>query len=216
MRIFLTAFLLCISSAVLALNYSESGTGPAVFILYTADITKAPGIPQLRDVLVASGHKVVLVDIPCHGNESGELECWRSRIDRGITFDGYVSEVQRLMVRLNAKAVIGISRSGYLALLIASTNNKQVSYVLISPVVSLGDLQEFAGAKKSKEIIADNLVGKRIFLTIGRDDDRVNTQRSIELAKSTASITLLLTNTRGHFHADIDRVIVDWLQSGRY
>lgn len=170
----------------------------------------------LRNTLKEAGFKVVSLTYPCHGKETGGLACWRQRLERGDTFDQFVDSAVATVKETNAKALIGISRSAYLAALIAERGPQTVSYALIAPVLNLSDLQEFAGAQPFRSTSCETLNGRRVFITIGRNDQRVNTKRSVDLANSCAGVTLLLTNTDGHFHADIDRVIVDWLKSGSY
>lgn len=208
---FLLVLLLALQGC--SIRHVSFGEGPAVFILSTVETIEDPSMTPLRDMLVEAGYKVIALDFPCHGKETGGLECWRSRIEKGETFDAYVSDVLKMLDEENAVAVIGVSRAGYLTLRIAERDTGKRVYGLISPVVDLLDLAEFKGVKSAPGINPKYLTGKRIFLAIGKSDDRVNTDRSVWLAKEVQSVKLLLTDTEGHGHPPIDQELVQWIRT---
>ena len=170
-----------------------------------------PNYAIIRNALTGAGYKVSAVDVPCHAPGEAQLQCWRQMYNRGESFDAFVAGTVARMD--NIQVVVGISRAGYIALLIAAVNREPVKYVLLAPVVDLFDLAEFDGAVPMLNHDARNLplTGKQIFLAIGRADTRVSTATSIDLAARFRDVHLVLTDTPDHSQPRVEPEILHWL-----
>lgn len=218
MRHLLLGFLLFSQIAHADLRSSSVGSGPAVIVISTVEGINDPSMTPLKGMLLGAGYRVIAVDFPCHGkgqNTDLGLECWRAMYEHGKTLDAFANELNNFATKENAVAMVGVSRAGFIALHVAALDKRGMSYVLISPVIDLGDLQEFRGAHRLSSWDAKLLPvsGKRIFLAIGKHDDRVSTESSVDFAKRFHA-HLLLTNTEGHSHPPIDDKVVDWIKRG--
>jgi len=188
------------------------GSSGIVFILWTGK--KERDLVSLEKNLKDAGYRPKLLPTLC----DGDLQCW-ARLKEG-DFTDYVARAAKRVHDQKPAAVIGISRYGYLALLLAAKDEGQTSYAVISPVVNLLDLEEFRGQKKTSisdiRDLADSLQGKRIFIAIGRYDTRVNTFSSITLTRKVPSITLLMTASNGRNYPPVNRIVVDWIKRESY
>lgn len=179
--------------------------------------------------LAKNGWLVVSLDIPGHGTQhrAGEpagIAAWRTRIEKS---DPYVDE---LATRVSAMldflikngytdpsriAVEGTSRGGFLAAHMAAREPRFKAVIMYAPVCDLADVTEFHRIEKNPRLqalalahLAPKLADRRIWVIIGNDDNRVNTDRAIQFTREVVhaakqkklapAVTLSVTATPGH------------------
>ena len=148
------------------------------------------------------------IDLPCHGlerrdGEPAELAGWRHRLERGE--DPIAANNRRLselldhlvgtgLVDPRRIAVIGTSRGGFLAVHFLAHDPRVACAAAYAPVTDLAALREFHGAEAVPAVrmaallrIADALAGRPLWMTIGGNDERVGTDRAIQLAADIAA-----------------------------
>lgn len=188
---------------------------PTLFFLAAdGDSTlRDPSFLQCGAELQKIGVFCVSVDLPGHGAETraGEppgLVAWRARIDAGenplvdlsarITsvIDHLAATKQTDLTRLG---VCGVSRGGLAALHASAADPRLKCVVLYSPVTSLPALLEFEDAEPTKLLreldlasIADALVQRDIWLTIGDHDERVDTDAAVQFARRVSDAAAML------------------------
>lgn len=197
------------------LGDAPSEPSPTLFFL-AADgnsTLRDPSFLQCGAELHGAGVFCLSIDLPGHGAESrdGEpqgLAAWRMRIDAGenplkdlsarITsvIDHLAATKRTDLTRLG---VCGVSRGGFAALHASAADPRLRCVVLYSPVTSLPALLEFEDAEPTNLLreldlasIANSLVQRDIWLTIGDHDERVDTDAAVQFARrvSDAAATL--------------------------
>ena len=157
--------------------------------------------------LQADGFLSLAIDPPAHGAdrrdaEAGDLSSWPTRVHEP---DGlirpFVERVGRVLDQLVAErsvderriVAIGTSRGAFCALHLAAADSRVKAVAARSPVVDLRDLSEFASvatdpalAELSLESVVPALADRPVWISIGNDDRRVNTDRAIAFARSLA------------------------------
>jgi len=151
------------------------------------------------------------VDVPCHDEDSrpGEpsaLKGWRFRLDQGENFIApFVEKCRAALDHLIKEgytdpqrvAVAGTSRGGFCAFHFAANEPRVKWVVAFAPVTDLPVLEEFRGLEnhaltKSLGVanLADNLVGKHIWICIGNNDARVGTDQCFAFTRKVAQTDL--------------------------
>lgn len=194
--------------------YAQLGYRGDLAIVLTSTADKALGgkATSLPAELRKRGFVVVSVDLPCHGRERGELDCWARRAPTGDFVTPFLGKLRRVAADMRRRGVVngdrvlvaGISRGGYLAM--RSAVLPEVTDVLaMCPVTDLGRLREFAGVPvpASYRLNPSLLAGERLFLQIGSQDQRVGTDATLALASAIsqaggADITLHMGPSPGH------------------
>lgn len=150
-----------------------------------------------------SGWLCVSIDLPCHGTQQREgesgLASWRTRVEGG---EDFVKEFNQRMSGVldflvehgytdpKQVAACGTSRGGFLALHFAASDAGVGCAAGFAPVTDLAMLSEFQGAEghpltKQLSLVnqADKLAGRRVWIGIGDQDQRVSTDAAIHLAR---------------------------------
>jgi dienelactone hydrolase len=159
---------------------------------------------QAGNLLAEKGWLCVSLDLPCHGTqrrkgEAAELKGWRERIDAGENImDEFTGRAKKVLDHLIAEkytdpdrvATCGTSRGGFSACHFAIAEPRVKCVAAYAPVADLAMLREFRGAENSPLVKslalanhADQLAGRGVWIVIGDNDQRVNTDNVIEFAR---------------------------------
>ena len=194
--------------------------------------------------LAKRGFLCVSINLPCHGDQQvdGEPEGllgWSYRAARGsdfvAEFNNRLSKVLDHLVKQGLSdpekiAACGTSRGGFLALHAAIHDPRVKCVAGFAPVTDLSVLSEFKLTSeyqlvKKYNLIkrANDLAGRKVWILIGDQDKRVNTDNAVQLAreisresrenKLLSKVTLhVLPEPRGHMiPAGADRMAADWI-----
>ena len=184
----------------------EAGKGPAPTVLVFGGGMRA-GLEDrsgtLCWILARHGFLSVALDSPCHGEDqrSGEpfgLAGWRDRLEKGEDFlADFLKRTSSVLNHLIRRRVadpgrivaFGSSRGGFLALHFAAIEPRVGSVVAFAPVTDLLALREFQGtrdqaAARSLDVmeLAPKLAGRRLFIQMGHNDERVGGGHAIDFA----------------------------------
>jgi predicted esterase len=165
------------------------------------------------NIFLAAGHRVASFDLPNHGdlvNEFGEgLEGMAAAMAAGVDVFGEIAETGSSFIdfvlekNLTTEGVIvldGTSRGGCAALHIMANDLRVLATAVHYPLTYLPIVREFSHladneiVKKTNAIsLVDKLADRRIFISIGETDPRVDSRRTFELhaAISAASHRIL-------------------------
>ena len=183
-----------------------SNPAPTLFILSgtAASSLGDAYFRQCGNQLIEKGFLCVSLDLPCHGSEKYKdepegLEGWAFRIKHGQAFVGEftskLSEVLDYLVAekysdLNRIGACGTSRGGFIALHWAAKEKRIKCVTAFCPVVKLSVLDEFRGLEQQclvkntdLDISTDKLADKAIWIVIGDQDTRVDTDSVIKFAR---------------------------------
>lgn len=135
------------------------------------------------------GHRVVSFTV---GSMPGDLAKLKDNVVQGpdptLDFIGEAKAilnycVEQKWVKPDRIIVTGISRYAYLALRLMAADERLKIGGGFAPVTDWRDLAEFADARERTEVInmqlsrfVEQLAGKKIYLSIGSHDERVNTR----------------------------------------
>ena len=154
-------------------------------------------------ILARHGFLSVALDSPSHGDDqrSGEpfgLAGWRDRLEKGEDFlADFLKRTSSVLDYLIQKRITdpewivayGSSRGGFLALHFAAVEPRIGSVVAFAPVTDLLALREFQGtrnkaAARSLDVmeLAPKLAGRRLFIQMGHNDERVGGRHAIDFA----------------------------------
>ena len=154
-------------------------------------------------ILARHGFLSVALDSPCHGEDqrSGEpfgLAGWRDRLEKGEDFLAeFLKRTTSVLDYLIRKRITdpewivayGSSRGGFLALHFAAVDPRIGTVVAFAPVTDLLALREFQGfrdkaAARSLDVmeLAPKLAGRRLFIQMGHNDERVGGGHAIDFA----------------------------------
>ena len=194
--------------------------------------------------LAKRGFLCVSINLPCHGDQQidGEpegLSGWSYRAARDsdfvAEFNNRLSKVLDHLVKQGLSdpekiAACGTSRGGFLALYAAIHDPRVKCVAGFAPVTDLSVLSEFKLTSecqlvKKYNLIkrANDLAGRKVWILIGDQDKRVNTDNAVQLAreisresrenKLLSKVTLhVLPEPRGHMiPAGADRMAADWI-----
>ncbi len=228
----------------------EVGKTPAPTLLVLAhgieDMQREPVYTEIAGLLSQQGWLSVVIDPPCHGEdvrpgEPAQLQGWRHRLEHDdefvAAFNAKVRDVLDALVKDKVTdpervAACGISRGAFLAFHLAAAEPRIKAVAGISPVTNLLALREFADTSQRKKFeqldvrrLAPKLAGRAVWLSIGNNDTRVNTDDAIaftrEVVRATARpdmpdgvipVELLVAPTAGHSKIDqAHELLAAWL-----
>jgi dienelactone hydrolase len=200
----------------------QKGAAPApTLFVFAGDIQTSltsKDYNRIGSLLAKHGFLSVALDIPCHGanvrpgESAGTISGWRMRLEKGedpiAPFTRRVTEVLDYLVKEgytdpNRVAAAGTSRGGFIALHVAAAEPRIRTVVAFAPVTDLLAVREFQGMEKHAGTnalhvghLADKLAGRSVWLCIGNNDERVDTDQAIaftrKLVKTAAAKKLSL------------------------
>lgn len=228
----------------------EEGPPQPLLFLFQGGIESALAEPLYTEVarlLAPAGVLSVVLDAPAHGadaapGEPPELGGWAYRVGHGKPFlDPFLDRVSAALDHFIAVgwadpqriAACGTSRGGFLAFHVAAHDLRIRAVAGIAPVTDLAALREFSSLNPTPDAsglalatLAPRLAGRPVWLCIGNDDTRVDTDRAIAFARAVVAanralpsppspipVDLLVQSTPGHrsFAAD-HRRLSTWLR----
>lgn len=211
----------------------EKPAAPAPTLLVFAggftDTLANPEFAEVGNLVARQGFLCVSVDVPCHGEDvlSGEpsgLDGWRYRLERGDDLvTAFAAKVSAALDYLIAEgytdperiSACGTSRGGFIALHLAAAEPRVKQVIAFAPVTDLPVVREF-NALKDHELTnslklarhADRLADRGIWLCIGNNDERVDTDEAIAFTRAvvkaaaaagrTADVELHVMTSPGH------------------
>jgi len=218
---------------------------PTLFVFATGveDTLASEDFNKAGRLLAAKGWLSVALDLPCHGKdtkpkEPAGLDGWRHRLEHGDNVvSKFVTKASAVLDYLIKEgytdpkqvAACGTSRGGFIALHFAAAEPRVKCVAAFAPVTDLLALREFHGMGKhagtrSLAIInhADKLAGRSIWLCIGNNDERVDTDKAIAFTrkvvaeavarKKPAPVDLHVMATEGHrVHATAHEEAARWI-----
>lgn len=221
---------------------------PTLFVFATdfGNSLRAEEFNKIGRLLAKDGVLCVSLDVPCHGKdqksgEPGGIGGWRNRLEKGDTFvPAFTTKASAVLDHLikegytdsSKVAACGTSRGGFIALHFAAAELRVRSVVAFAPVIDLLALREFSGMKehaatKSLNLIqhADKLAKRRVWLCIGNQDVRVNTDDAIAFTRAVVRaagapntvvpVELLVMPTMGHsIHATAHAEAAAFVRAG--
>ncbi len=195
-----------------------------VFALGIEETLCSAAYNQVGDLLWERGVTCVSLDLPCHGadrrrQEPDGLDGWRRRLDAGEDIVGsFAARASAVLDRLTAIgeadpdkiAVWGVSRGGFMAYHWAARDKRVRCAAAAAPVTDLLALTEFRDVL-NREVVetlalvrfADDLADRAIWICIGNNDRRVDTDSAIGFARSVTAAAV----ARG-FDARVDLHVV--------
>lgn len=243
------ALILPTGQRCLVLGRAEGPPQPMLFV-FQGSIDSALAEPLYTEVarlLAPAGVLSVVLDAPAHGadaapGEPPELGGWAYRVGHGKPFlDPFLDRVSAALDHFIAVgwadpqriAACGTSRGGFLAFHVAAHDLRIRAVAGIAPVTDLAALREFSSLNPTPDAsglalatLAPRLAGRPVWLCIGNDDTRVDTDRAIAFARAVVAanralpsppspipVDLLVQSTPGHrsFAAD-HRRLSTWLR----
>jgi dienelactone hydrolase len=193
---------------------------PTLFILAAGmeDTARQPIYFEVGRLLTREGYICVTLDPPCHGadarpGEPAGLQGWAARLEKGedpiASFNARARAVLDHLVKTGVTdpahvAACGTSRGGFLAYHFAAVEPRVRAVAGFSPVTNLLALAEFANLKQhepTKQLglvhHATKLADRAIWLSIGNNDARVDTDDAITFARKTSAAAIAAANPRG-------------------
>ena len=164
------------------------------------DMQREPVFTEVSRLLATKGYMSVVIEPPCHGedrkaDEPAGLAGWRHRLDHGENVvQAFKAKARSVLDHVIAQgladpdclAICGTSRGGFLAFHFAASEPRIKAVAGISPVTDLLALTEFKGAaadgaadKLALTHIVPQLLGRPVWLSIGNNDQRVDTDPAI-------------------------------------
>ncbi len=227
------------------LGSKSSAPAPTLFVFATSleeALTRAE-FNKAGHLAAKQGYLCVALDLPCHGQdvqaqEPTGLSGWRARLEKGDQLvPGFVAQASAVLDHLIKEgytdprqvAAIGTSRGGFIALHFAAADGRVRSVAAFAPVTNLLALREFAGMDKhaltqalALSQSADKLAGRHVWICIGNQDERVNTDDTIAFTrklvaaavaqKKPAPVELHVMPTLGHqIHGTAHEEVAAWL-----
>lgn len=202
---------------------------------------------EVARLLAPQGWVSVILEPPCHGedardDEPGQLDGWRYRIEHDGPFleafnaraTAVLDElIQQKLTDPNRVAACGTSRGGFVAYHFAAAEPRIRAVAGISPVTRLNALREFSTTEHPEKVepfnaihLAPKLTGKAVWLSIGNNDARVNTDDAIAFTRAVVNasaaaaspdaripVDLFVARSSGHSKVDqAHELLAGWLQ----
>ncbi len=232
-----------ITVRVLTPPAEKRAENPALFLAFALDrnttLTKRPYC-LAAEYFLENGHRAASFDLPSHGDRVGAqrsgIDGFRDAFIAGNdVFTGFVAEgkaaidecIKRGLATPGRIAVGGTSRGGYMSLRLLAGDDRIAAGAGFAPVTDWRALREFDADKTRDDVAALHLtnsvkgmIGKPVFVAIGKTDDRVSTAQCQTFAEA-----LVKANTEaGHPTDVVDFHLTDdaghslsepWYEKGR-
>lgn len=202
---------------------------------------------EVARLLVPEGWISVILEPPCHGedardDEPKQLDGWRYRLENDRPFlDAFNTRatavldelIQQKLTDPDRVATCGTSRGGFVAYHFAAAEPRIKAVAGISPVTRLTALREFSTTTQLEKVepfnainLAPKLAGKAVWLSIGNNDARVNTDDAIAFTRAIVAasaradspnalipVDLIVARSSGHSKIDqAHELLAKWLQ----
>jgi dienelactone hydrolase len=182
-----------------------------IFALDTAGTLNDATYRQAGNLLAKKGWLCVSLDLPCHAaqqrdGEAAQLKGWRQRVDAGENImDEFTGRAKKVLDHLiaekytdpNRVAACGTSRGGFSACHFAIADPRVKCVAAYAPVADLASLREFRGAESSPLVKSlalashvDRLSGRGVWIVIGDNDKRVDTDNVIGFARKLSAASV--------------------------
>ncbi|MFA6564674.1 MAG: prolyl oligopeptidase family serine peptidase [Verrucomicrobiia bacterium] len=169
------------------------------------EMQQQPVFTEVARLLAKQGWMSVVIEPPCHGEdrrpeEPEGLAGWRHHLDYGEdVVQAFNAKARAVLGHVIAQgfadpgrlAICGTSRGGFLAFHFAAIEPRIKAVAGISPVTDLLALAEFKGTatdsaaeKLALTHIAPKLIGRPVWLSIGNNDERVDTDCAIAFTRA--------------------------------
>ena len=232
-----------ITVRVLSPPEGKLAADPALVLTFAMDrATSLSARPYCfaAEYFLEQGHRAASFDLPAHGDRidarGSAIEGMRNRFVAGdYPFAGFVEDgkavidecIKRGLAKPGRIAVAGTSRGGYMALRLLAGDRRVAAGAGFAPVTDWRELREFAADKDRADVAAlqlanfiPGMLGKQVYVAIGKTDTRVGTRRCQEfvdaLTKASsdaggkaASVEFHLTDDGGHSCGE------EWYDRGR-
>jgi dienelactone hydrolase len=210
----------------------EKGPAPAP-TLFVFATTIEPALTSLTynkvgGILAKHGYLCVSLDLPYH--PGGELDGWAEATKMGERWlPEFVSKVSQILDYLIQEgytdpqkvAVAGSSRGAFVAMHIAAADQRVKCAIGFVPVTDLTQLTEFAGLKDSEYAkslslmnVAGKLAGRPIWVAIGSNDERVNTDKAIEFTRKVVAASIARKPPTSAEYVDVELHVMPWPDHG--
>ncbi len=179
---------------------------------------------KVASIVEQHGYLCVALDLPCHPGEG--LTGWASAVRKGdAVVPDFVSKVSQVLDYLIKEgytdpervAVAGTSRGGFIAMHFAAADPRVKCAVGFALVTDLTELQEFADLKEnplanslSLANVAEKLAGRSIWVSIGNNDQRVNTDKAIEFTRKVVAASMDRKNPAAADPIDVALHVMPW------
>jgi dienelactone hydrolase len=169
------------------------------------EMQREPVFTDVARLLAKQRWMSIVIEPPCHGedrqrDEPEGLAGWRYRLDHGgVVVQAFHAKARAVLAHVISQgradpariAICGTSRGGFLAFHFAAVEPRIKAVAAISPLTDLLALREFSGtapnsaaAKLALRHIAPQLIGRPVWLSIGNNDQRVDTDRAIAFTRA--------------------------------
>ena len=217
-----------------------------IFAHAIEEMQKQPVYTEVAAILAERGWISVVIDPPCHGEdrrdgEPAQLDGWRHRLEQqGEFLAAFTTRASAVLDQLikdgitdvERVAVCGTSRGGFLAYHFAAADRRIKAAAGISPVTRLTALREFSTTSRRELAeglnvaqLAPKLADRAIWLSIGNNDARVNTDDAIAFTRAVVQaasqpdnpnkvipVELLVAPSPGHSKIDqAHELLAAWL-----
>lgn len=180
---------------------------PALLFSFALDskttLTKRPYC-LASEYFLDEGHRAASFDLPAHGERidtyGGSIAGIRNAFAAGNdVFAAFVDDakaaidecIRRGLAVPGRIAVAGTSRGGYMSLRLLAGDERIAAGAGFAPVTDWRALREFEADTERGDVrdlqlvnFVSGMVGKRVFVAIGKTDDRVGTDRCVEFAEA--------------------------------
>jgi CubicO group peptidase (beta-lactamase class C family)/dienelactone hydrolase len=189
-----------------AMGPKPTAPAPTLFV-FANDINgtlQSDDYNKAGKLLIPQGFICVALDLPCHGKniraeEPQGLDGWATRLRKGEDpISPFTKDASAVLDHLIAAgladparvAVCGTSRGGFAALHFAAAEPRVRCAAAFAPVTDLLALREFTGQEKQQltndlalRHLSLKLAGRPIWMCIGNNDERVDTDRAISFSR---------------------------------
>ena len=205
----------------------EARRAPLVFILGgdRKSELEGEGSNLVGWLLAEHGFVQASLDIPCYGDdarpgEPGGMRGWRARLEKGEPLFENLQKQAASVVNYLARqgtvdpervGVCGVSRGGFVALHLGAAEPGMRFVVGFAPVTDLLALKEFSGIAdpapaRALDVmtLADKLLDRPLWISIGDNDERVDSRHAIDFALRMMRISVRHKMPMTHFWSGDD------------